>query len=146
MCINVLPACMYVHHTCACRISWNWGCRWWWATVLVLPVEPGSSTRAANALNYWVISLPPESNWHLYYCYVSVKAEVPSSPTPRTTFKPTEMALYISMCSLFRILSLCWGNKANCQIHALAPQFTLPQLFSLLTHCPCMACAHCCDG
>jgi hypothetical protein len=35
---------------------WNWTSRWLWATVWVLGTKPGSSGRAASALNFWAIS------------------------------------------------------------------------------------------
>ena len=44
-----------------CWISWNWNYRWLWATVWGLGTESGFSARTLSALNYWGISLAPNS-------------------------------------------------------------------------------------
>jgi hypothetical protein len=61
-------ACLYVCVQCACLIPmelrrtcwihWNQSYRWLWATMLP-ETEPGSSGRAASALNHWPASLVP---------------------------------------------------------------------------------------
>ena len=42
------------------QISWNWSYRQVWAAIWVLGLEPGSSGRAASALNHWAISPAPD--------------------------------------------------------------------------------------
>lgn len=45
MCINILPACIYVHQPH--WIPWTWGYRWLWATTWMLRLRPYSSARAS---------------------------------------------------------------------------------------------------
>lgn len=62
---GILPASRYMHHTHAwwlrrperSQIPENWSYRWLWATMYMLGIGPGSSTRAVSALNNWAISL-----------------------------------------------------------------------------------------
>lgn len=49
-----------------CQVPWNWSCRQFWAAIWVMGIEPGSSGRAASALNHWATSQP-----HLPFSRVS---------------------------------------------------------------------------
>ena len=61
---------MSMHHACAVpsearegiRFPWVWSYRELWAAMWVLRIKPGSSGRAASALNHWVISPTLESS------------------------------------------------------------------------------------
>lgn len=61
MCLDILPACMCVHHLCAWYPQslkslkrgsepWNWSCCWLWATRWLWGTEPGSFVKATSFL------------------------------------------------------------------------------------------------
>lgn len=58
--MDILPACMYVHHTGACWIPWK-GLR-----MCVLITEPRSSEIVAAALNLETISPAPYYSIFIY--------------------------------------------------------------------------------
>lgn len=71
MCISVCPS-VRLCSMCTvptksltwCQIPWNLSYRWFWATMLVLRIEPGSSGRALSTLNCWAVSL---ALWWFYF-------------------------------------------------------------------------------
>lgn len=60
-----------------CWISWNWNYRWLLATLWGLGTESGFSARALSALDYWGISLAPNSK-----------------QLPRPTFSGSQIVIY----------------------------------------------------
>ena len=64
--MSLLLECLSGYHVCAIggrktSDSYYWSYWWLWATTYVLGSEPGSSVRAAGALNHWAIFLIPGS-------------------------------------------------------------------------------------
>lgn len=61
VCVDYMHVCdiclVPVKVRAGCQIPWNWSDRWLWATMWVLGIEPGSSTRKPSAFNLWAISL-----------------------------------------------------------------------------------------
>lgn len=80
-------ACMYICAPCVFlglaeirrehQMLWNWSCRWVWAAMWVLGIEPRSTGRAASALKHWatspalmmmVLCLSQRVCWCLHIC------------------------------------------------------------------------------
>ena len=74
------PTCMFVHCVCTQRDQqWNWRCRWLWATMWVLGIEPKSTGRATSALSHWTILPVPRHDFlkvnHKLFCLMNIDAK-----------------------------------------------------------------------